>query len=180
VFTLVKGEKLRIVDVLPRDLTDVTVNFKGFVGDKGENTGEDRGYLIDTAGDLMKRYSINSHNGETYQIVISRGSEKNTLARMFVKIVPPRLEYVLFRINGHRREFLGPDDVLSLSKGDKVLLEEIGTSHLDKDDLHLQINGHRINPGDKKDLLPVCQARDNPVEVKKDQLVLGRIYIRMN
>jgi len=87
VLTLVRGDKLRIVDVLPDDLQEVTVNFKGFVGDKINNTGEDRGYLIDTSKDLMKRYSLHNKGG-LYQIVISRGSEENTLARIFIKIVP--------------------------------------------------------------------------------------------
>jgi hypothetical protein len=87
--SLTRGEKFKIVDVIPRGLPNITVNFKGFVGDKVNNTGEDRGYLIDTSKDLMKRYSL--HNkGELYQIVISRWSEKNTLARIFVKIVPPK------------------------------------------------------------------------------------------
>lgn len=90
VLSLTRGEKFRIVDVIPRGLPNITVNFKGFVGDKVNNTGEDRGYLIDTAKDLMKRYSL--HNkGEQYQIVISRWNEKNTLARIFIKIVPPKL-----------------------------------------------------------------------------------------
>jgi len=87
VLSLARGEKFRIVDVIPRDLPNVTVNFKGFVGDKINNTGEDRGYLIDTSKDLMKRYSLHSE-GKLYQIVISRGSEENTLSRIFIKIIP--------------------------------------------------------------------------------------------
>ena len=87
VLSLTRGEKFRIMDVIPQDNPDITVNFKGFVGDKVNNTGEDRGYLIDTSKDLMKRYSLNNE-GELYQIIISRGNEENTLARMFIKIVP--------------------------------------------------------------------------------------------
>jgi hypothetical protein len=86
VLPLTRGEKFKIVDAIPRGLSNITVNFKGFVGDKNNNTGEDRGYLIDTSKDLMKRYSLHKKGG-LYQIIVSRGSEENTLARIYVKII---------------------------------------------------------------------------------------------
>ena len=55
---LVKGDKMKIMDVIPSDLSGVKVNFKGFVGDWKNNTGEDRGYMVNTATALMKRYSL--------------------------------------------------------------------------------------------------------------------------
>ena len=53
---VIRGDKLKIVDVLPTThrSSGIKVNFKGFVGDKKNNTGEDRGYAIDTGTALMK------------------------------------------------------------------------------------------------------------------------------
>lgn len=49
---LINGDKFELVDVTTNleDSSEVVVNFKGFVGDRRNNTGEDRGYVINTAG----------------------------------------------------------------------------------------------------------------------------------
>ncbi|WDP88952.1 MAG: succinylglutamate desuccinylase/aspartoacylase family protein [Desulfobacter sp.] len=66
-----RGDKLVIVDLLSGDVdpSEYIVNFKGFVGNKSLNNGEDRGYVIDTgAGVLMPRYSTEK-KGLKYQVV---------------------------------------------------------------------------------------------------------------
>lgn len=65
-----RGDTFEIVDVVVRSGDDINlkVNFKGFVGDSKNNTGEDRGYVIHTGKDLWKRYSLNKE-GKIYQIV---------------------------------------------------------------------------------------------------------------
>jgi sulfur carrier protein ThiS len=57
-----RGDKLVIVDLITGNIdpSEYVVNFKGFVGNKRNNTGEDRGYIIDTSKNvLMKKYSLN-------------------------------------------------------------------------------------------------------------------------
>ncbi|MFP3929216.1 MAG: M14/M99 family metallopeptidase, partial [Desulfobacteraceae bacterium] len=57
---LVRGDVMKLVDILPSfGPEEVTVNFKGFVGDWENNTGEDRGYEIDTEEALLDRYALN-------------------------------------------------------------------------------------------------------------------------
>lgn len=85
---VVEGEKMKIIDVFPSGMEGVTVNFKGFVGDKKNNTGEDRGYEIDTAKDLMKRYSVD-RKGLSYPIVVMM--DDAVLGQFIIKIVPPRV-----------------------------------------------------------------------------------------
>lgn len=84
---LVRGERMKILDLYPPSpqTADVTVNFKGFVGDWKNNTGEDRGYLIDTGSDLLKRYSL-AKKGEVWEILATRGEE--VIARFLVRLVP--------------------------------------------------------------------------------------------
>ncbi len=69
---LIKGDTFEIVDVIggPGDPADMIVNFKGYVGNTRHNTGEDRGYVINTARDLWKRYSLNK-NGIAYRVIDS-------------------------------------------------------------------------------------------------------------
>jgi hypothetical protein len=86
---VVRGDLLKIKNILPESLArqkDLCVNFKGFVGDWKNNTGEDRGYLIDTGRDLLARYSLHGQR-KVYKIVVSKGKE--ILGKMLVKISEP-------------------------------------------------------------------------------------------
>jgi hypothetical protein len=77
------------VDILPESLSrqhGMIVNFKGFVGNWKNNTGEDRGYLINTASDLLERYSIHSER-MVYNIIASHG--RSVVGKMLVKITKP-------------------------------------------------------------------------------------------
>jgi len=67
------GQVLEIIEAVidqPSFGKSLVVNFKGFVGDKTNNTGEDRGYKIPTDRDLMLKYSLNGL-GRVYPIVVS-------------------------------------------------------------------------------------------------------------
>ncbi len=70
--TLDHGDILVIEDVLnsPVDPARYVVNFKGFVGNKSFNSGEDRGYPIDTGADgvLMPRFSRDK-KGRHYHVL---------------------------------------------------------------------------------------------------------------
>ena len=86
---IVRGDLLKIIDILPQSLAEqqnVCVNFKGFVGNWKNNTGEDRGYLIDTGRDLLARYSLHGQR-KLYKIIVSQGKEN--LGKMLVRITEP-------------------------------------------------------------------------------------------
>jgi Carboxypeptidase controlling helical cell shape catalytic len=63
---------------------ELQVNFKGFVGDKTFNTGEDRGYKIPIDRGLLERHSIDGQ-GKAYPIVVScQGRE---IGRVIVRLI---------------------------------------------------------------------------------------------
>jgi hypothetical protein len=80
-----KGDLLEILDVTAHhgDPSAWVVNFKGFVGDRKNNTGEDRGYMIRTDKDLWKRYSLHK-KGRSYQIVVTH--EDRILGKLFIDL----------------------------------------------------------------------------------------------
>jgi len=81
-----KGDQLIIEDIITGNIdpSRYIVNFKGFVGTRLNNTGEDRGYVIDTAKDvLMKRYSLDE-KGQQYQVVTTLDGK--VAGKMFVEI----------------------------------------------------------------------------------------------
>ncbi|UCB49787.1 MAG: hypothetical protein JSW56_02515 [Deltaproteobacteria bacterium] len=179
---LVKGDKLKIVDILPSfpDESGITVNFKGFVGDWNNNTGEDRGYVIDTGADLINRYSLHK-KGEFYEVITSKGA--NVIGRMAIRLTPPRMEYLILKVNDNKHVYLRPGDAVSLAKNDKICLQEIQTNLYNKRDILLSINGHKIKPGEIRQIKELCGASGylkHRAEVSKGPLVLGRIFLNMN
>ncbi len=80
--TLERGDKLVIEDIISGriDPAEYVVNFKGFVGNRRNNTGEDRGYVIDTGKDvLMERYSIEKKGNHYYILTTLHDEEKGKL-----------------------------------------------------------------------------------------------------
>ncbi|MCP3900625.1 MAG: hypothetical protein GY707_13020 [Desulfobacteraceae bacterium] len=81
---LKRGDKLVILDIISGkvDPSKYIVNFKGFVGNRRNNTGEDRGFVIDTAKNvLMKKYSINKQDKHYY---ISTSLDENEVGKLFI------------------------------------------------------------------------------------------------
>jgi len=173
---LVRGDKMKIVDIFPGDLTGVQVNFKGFVGDRSFNTGEDRGYDVDTANDLMQRYSIDK-KGETYPIVASQGD--TIIGQFNVRLKDPRLNFLSLKMNGTKRILLGPEDSVTLSVNDKIRVEEIATNLYNTSELSMSINGKRFLNGDSDEIGELCTRHRNEVTVHSGSLLIGKVYIEI-
>ncbi len=173
---LVKGEKLKILNVLPSNLPGITVNFKGFVGDRKNNTGEDRGYEIDTASDLMERYSLSKDN-ESYQVLVSRDDE--ILGKLIIRLTPPKLNYLVLKVNDHRHVFLRPEDSVSLSLKDKISMVEMNTNLDDKSGIYLSVNGYKVGPNDPTGLNKLCTSQHNQFNIQKGPHMLGRVFINV-
>jgi hypothetical protein len=124
---LVKGDRLEIVDVTTNlaDPSEITVNFKGYVGDRKNNTGEDRGHVIHTSRDLWKRYSV-AGEGKKYQVVVAR--DTTVLGRLFVELAEPELDYVIVQVNHGLKRCLFPGDSLSIDPKDTINILDIKTN----------------------------------------------------
>lgn len=173
---VVKGDKMKILDVFPSPLPGIEVNFKGFVGDKKNNTGEDRGHEIDTAKDLMKGYSINQ-DGINYPIIVSRNN--NEIGRIIIKLAPPKMHYLVLKINDNRHILLRSEDSVSLYPKDNMRVEEIYTNLHSQYGVYLSINGHKVGLDELWDLKDLCTSEYNQLYIKQGSLVLGKIFINM-
>ena len=178
---LVRGDELKIIDILPRipSSSGVKVNFKGFVGDASNNTGEDRGFTINTGSDLMERFSLDG-KGESYEIVVNQG--ETILGRGIVKLASPNVEFLVLRVNGHGHHILKPKSSFSVSREDTICIEEIRTNLSSSDGISLKINGQTVLPGEEKtikELYPAARASDPQLKVEKGSLVLGMITLNV-
>jgi hypothetical protein len=169
-----EGEKIKILDVFPSGMDGITVNFKGFVGDKRNNTGEDRGYEIDTAKGLMKRYSIHK-KGVSYPIVVTRGDE--IIGQLIIKLVEPKLNYLILHVNDEKYLFLKHGDSVSLSMNDRICIAEVSSNFQDILGIQMEINGNKIKNGEKKKLGELCSAKSNQFHILNGPILLGKIFI---
>jgi hypothetical protein len=179
---LTLGDEMKIVDIIPSlpNSSGVTVNFKGFVGNKVHNTGEDRGYTIRTGGDLLKRYSL-KNRGEFYEIIVSR--DDHLLGRAVVKLDTPTMDYMILGVNSHKHLYLRPEESVSVSRDDVITLMTIQTNLHSYEGLHLRVNGQRIRPGESKkmrELCPSSKVSRHQATVQKGSLVLGSVYLSTN
>ena len=179
---LVKGDDLKIVGVLPSsvDTSEITVNFKGFVGNPKNNTGEDRGYLIHTEAGLLTRYSLGK-KGKLFEIIASE--DDRILGRMVVRLVPPQMDYLVLKVDDHRHVYLRSEDTVSLSMENRICLEEIKTNLYSEKGIRMKINEHLLKPGEMRELRALCALEEHssyPLQVKKGALVLGQVFIRMD
>ncbi|MCP3951963.1 MAG: hypothetical protein GY697_07060 [Desulfobacterales bacterium] len=115
-FKLIRGDILEIVDVITTlaDPSDLVVNLKGFVGQQSQNTGEDRGYRINSGKDLWKRYSLKKA-GRQYQIIVTL--EDREVGKLFIDLGTPVLKHVIFGFtDGSLRCFL-PGSTMDINPG---------------------------------------------------------------
>lgn len=122
---VVQGDLIELVDAMtsPRLLTDITCNFKGFVGNKRVNTGEDRGYVIDTATDLWERYSLYK-KGRVYQTIVSQ-KNGDIIGRLFFDIEPPLFEYMLLYLNGTDKRWVSNNEQVRLKLEDSIKIVDV-------------------------------------------------------
>lgn len=125
---VLKGDQIELIDVgtMPESCSGLVVNFKGFVGDKKANTGEDRGYIINTDNDLMKRYSL-YRKGRIYQAVVTKDDDQ-VMGRLFFDIKEPSFQYIVFQLNDGIKQCFFPEDTISLQRNDIIKLVDIKTN----------------------------------------------------
>ena len=129
---VVKGDKIKLVDLISNlpGQHSLKVNFKGYVPPGANaNSGEDRGYSIDTARELMQRYSqcdSGDKGGECYRVVASRGNQ--TVGSFNVKISPARLDYmVLRRQDGHKLVYYS-GETIEAKPGERLEVVDLKTN----------------------------------------------------
>ena len=177
---VVRGDLIKIENILPERLAGqqgFQVNFKGFVGNWKNNTGEDRGCLIDTGRDLLDRYSLYGKR-RVYKIVASQGRE--VLGELLVKIAEPSVEYLILKLNNQTVAakdkdtiFAAPDDYLTVLaiKSNIAAEREIG----------VRANGNLLVPGQAKRIRDVTgtDTRTLRIDLKRKNLPLGTVYVKL-
>ena len=143
---VVKGDRIILVDVLSNSphQRNLSVNFKGFVpSGRGGNRGEDRGYAIDTAKDLLRRYSSCPRGTpkeiECYRVVASKHDKVE--AQMMIKLIPAKLDYLVVKDNNGRKVVYHCGETLYTRKGERMQVVEMKSNVEPSTELSLQLVG---------------------------------------
>lgn len=176
----VVGDAIRLVDVIsegPPPEKDFAVNFKGYVSNLSQNTGEDRGHLIRTAQDLLPRYSL-SNSERVYAVVAEQG--KRVLAKMTVRLHEPRMEYMILQRNGGPRLCVQDGESLDIKPGDQVQVLDLKTNILHNQGVRVDIKGRPVKNRNSDALLTVQAGRDKTLTlvVTREGVTLGQIVLK--
>jgi Carboxypeptidase controlling helical cell shape catalytic len=187
---VIRGDTLEIVEVLSNRSAskDMKVNFKGYVGDPRNNTGEDRGYVIRTEKDLWKRYSL-AKDGKTYQVIVTH--EDRVLGKLYFDLVDPVLKYVILQASGKQplsifsgsTVFVDPDENLTLVDVATNIPKNngIGVFLIDRENAKEQIElkrpfmPQRSHEYQNRNLLRPCR-----IDIERNSLLIGSIYVTSN
>ncbi|MBF0519082.1 MAG: succinylglutamate desuccinylase/aspartoacylase family protein [Nitrospirae bacterium] len=188
---LIRGDKLMLLDVVADGIspTALTVNFLGFVGDKVHNTGEDRGYTINTAKDLWKDYSLDK-TGKSYSVEISIG--KSLIGAVYVDIDEPKMDYIVLKQNSGVKRCYTSGDVITFNSKDTVEIVDAKTNVNKNDGITYsfekaspQSNGavvKKLLPGDSFHIneLTADKASHYNIVVTRDGIVLGKTQVKID
>ncbi|MBF0318618.1 MAG: succinylglutamate desuccinylase/aspartoacylase family protein [Nitrospirae bacterium] len=124
---IIKGDHMKLLDIVVEGISAnaLTVNLLGFVGDKEHNTGEDRGYKINTAKDLMPRYSLNKE-GKQYTVEIATG--KSIMASVYIDIEEPKMDYIVLRQNKGWKRWYSNGELITASISDSLEVVDVKTN----------------------------------------------------
>jgi hypothetical protein len=141
------GSKVLLVDISsPSPLPEGTVmNFKGFVGRRGDTTGNDQGTVCDTARDLLGFFALKD-KGEfpTYQLGAENGKE--LLAKAYVQVTSLKLDSAVFVKDGAQKT-LKLGQRWHVPAGSRITLKEVrlaGGAPLE--DPRITLGGRPVSP----------------------------------
>ncbi len=182
---LVKGDTIEIEDVISSmaDPSEFVVNFKGFVGDRNRNEGEDRGYVIDTGKDLWTHYSVDKQGGK-YQVIVELRQRK--IGNLLVELEEPALDYIVLKTENNAMQCVEPGGTAWIDAGKPIRLMDIITNIQHND----RVSAFLAGPGAFRQLLKMddvipfngstdySSSKEYRLDILRDQINIGSVYFK--
>ena len=121
---IVRGDIIRIVDAEIGNfpISDIRLNFVGFVGNKKFNDADDRGYYINTATALLNGWSINK-SGTLFRIEALHG--RKLIGTVYCSICEPEIHFLIVERDDGIKIALSPGDTFQCTKKEKLTVVSI-------------------------------------------------------
>jgi len=187
---VIKGETIRIIDTVPpiKNKPNFRLNLYGFVPNNKSKKGDDINHYINTANDLMRRFSKNGQ-GKIYEIRLASGG--NIVSTFHLRLVPPQLDYVTIR--SKNKSFRVQDgETITFNKNDQIVIEGVHTNLRNNRGIKVNFKGF-VGAGDGEDrqrnialnhTLLKRYSIDNsgevyPITITIDGSVFGKVFVRI-
>jgi hypothetical protein len=179
---MIMGDHLRILDIVTQGGPPgkIKVNLVGFVGDKKDNKGEDRGFLVRTARDLWPRYALDEE-GTRYRIVALQG--KTMVGEMVLVLQPPRLSYLVVGQADGPHACLPEGARLQAKPSEEIRILDIKTNVPDNMGVTLQVQGKAVSLEEGADgwvvrLLDDATEENAEILVIREGIPMGRVWLQ--
>ncbi|MFC1651365.1 M14/M99 family metallopeptidase, partial [Candidatus Latescibacterota bacterium] len=178
---IVRGDVIKIACALTTDLSEsgFRVNFVGFVGNKRYNDAEDRGYVIDTARDLMSRRSLNNDES-LYQIRVENLKTKKLIGSVYIALDDPEIDYLIVQREDGTKLALTPGSTVECKKPELFTVLSVVSNVTTEPSIEaIVINGSGQT---KKLALPALIEINSETEIKfiRSSNNIGSITFRTN
>ncbi|KPA13480.1 Succinylglutamate desuccinylase [Candidatus Magnetomorum sp. HK-1] len=186
---LVKGDTIELVDIISGmyDSNDIIFNFKGFVANPKNNTGEDRGYVIRTDCDLQHKFSMNK-DGRLFHAVATTNGEK--IGELFFELIDPLLSYVVFKVSENEKRCVSPGETIFAHENALFELIDCKTNIQKNRGVQVFINGDNtprllVRPYIAIDWNSLTQYSTKinqryRLDIERESLLLGTIFIEID
>jgi hypothetical protein len=174
---IIRGDILEIVDARAADKTwtSFRINFVGFVGNNRENDAEDRGYSIDTASDLIPRFSINGA-GKCYKIEALNGSR--VAGSMYVRLNDPRVDYLIAERGDGARLALSPGSMVKCGESESITLLSVISNVSDSPLISLLVASGKEQGKEIVLPAPVAIRGETEVQFRRNSTTIGSILFK--
>lgn len=119
-----QGQTIIVEDVLMLDQSEGqlvdAVNVVGLVNPNSPRSVDDRGIAF-TVDDLHKKWAVNDKHSK-YRIDVRSG--RHILGSAYLEVIPPRIEYIRFLINGEERIYRD-GDLIDVKSSDNFKIQNI-------------------------------------------------------
>ncbi|MBI5327425.1 MAG: succinylglutamate desuccinylase/aspartoacylase family protein [Deltaproteobacteria bacterium] len=177
---IIKGDGIRLLDVVAQGVNagELTVNFLGFVGNKIKNSGEDRGYLINTAKDLWVKYSKSGKDLE-YMIAINYKDKK--FGEVFIDIEEPKLNYIVVRHGQGGQRWYANGDTISVTVRDVLEVVDIKTNVNGNIGVKVNVSGAELSGKNKVITFNKNHTanRNDAIVITREGMIIGKAKIQI-
>lgn len=177
---IIKGDKLKLLDVVAEGVNtrDIAVNFLGFVGNKMNNTGEDRGYTINTAKDMWVKYSKDG-KGAQYPVAINYMGKR--IDEIFVDIEEPKLNYIVVKHSQGGQRWYANGDIISVTPKDTLEIIDVKTNVSGNVGVKVNVSGDELDSENKMITFNKrsTNADKNAILVIREGIVIGEAIIQI-
>lgn len=177
---IIKGDRVKLLDVIADGIkvaNDLKVNFLGFVGNKANNDGEDRGYLINTAKDLWLKYSKNG-KGLEYNVAINYKDKRR--GQIFVDMEEPKLNYIVVKHGQGGQRWYADGDTIAVTAKDTLEVVDVKTNVQGNAGVKVNVFGDELKNANQKITFDKQSAKNrDEIVITREGIVIGKTKIQI-